>query len=56
MKTGYCHIYNRKAPLDSITDRLHIGNRWLGLSDRRCAQKFLRLILKTKLGQSNLCH
>ena len=30
MKTGYCHIYNRKAPLDSITDRLHIGNRWLG--------------------------
>ena len=30
MKTGYCHIYNRKVPLDSITDRLHIGNRWLG--------------------------
>ena len=32
MKTGYCHNYNHKAPLDSITDRLHIGNRWLGLS------------------------
>ena len=32
MKTGYCHIYNHKMPLDSITDRLHIGNRWLGLS------------------------
>ena len=30
MKTGYCHIYNHKIPLDSITDRLHIGNRWLG--------------------------
>ena len=30
MKTGYCHIYNHKLPLDSITDRLHIGNRWLG--------------------------
>ena len=30
MKTGYCHIYNHKTPLDSITDRLHIGNRWLG--------------------------
>ena len=30
MKTGYCHIYNHKMPLDSITDRLHIGNRWLG--------------------------
>ena len=32
MKTGYCHIYNYRMPLDSITDRLHIGNRWLGLS------------------------
>ena len=30
MKTGYCHIYNHRMPLDSITDRLHIGNRWLG--------------------------
>jgi len=30
MKTGYCHIYNHNMPLDSITDRLHIGNRWLG--------------------------
>ena len=26
MKTGYCHIYNHKMPLDSVTDRLHIGN------------------------------
>ena len=30
MKIGYCRVYNQKAPLDSITDRLHIGNRWLG--------------------------
>ena len=30
MKTGYCHIYNHRMPLDSVTDRLHIGNRWLG--------------------------
>lgn len=56
MKTGYFHIYNHKLPLDSITDRLHIGNRWLGLSDRRCAQRFSRHILKTKLGQSTPYH
>ena len=49
MKTGYCHIYNLKVPLDSITDRLHIGNRWLGLSGLAVCSEIFATHIENKI-------
>ena len=49
MKTGYCHIYNHKQPLDSITDRLHIGNRWLGLSGLAVCSEIFATHIENKI-------